>query len=250
MPPKKVEAVPSVLTVGKNRPDDFTLRHVRKKKNFAFFFPLTGVNDGDLFLVGVLRWTIPAILLWCGPLHWWSCVRQKTVSGFDEFWLIFFLSSEVVLPTKKIVLFADHNVVGCPQHVIWRGELAALIWAGNGAPVMWPPQDKMSFWTVRLLASFLNLSGRGSFCCLVDVGLIHARRCLPALLEHFAWLQCPDIGACCLALFLHCLEDACSVSVFACVVLCLRGVCSLLVLQFGGYFFPSIAVFIFYYVVS
>ena len=95
--------------------------HVREKKVF-FFFPLTGVNDGDFFLVvGVLIWTIPAILLWRLPLHWWSCVGHKTVCYFDVFWLTFFVV-KFRQKKHKIALFRCSHVLwdeyGCPQRVI------------------------------------------------------------------------------------------------------------------------------------
>ena len=115
------------------------------------FFPLDGREWRWFFLVvGVLIWTISAFLLWCAPLHWWSCVGQETDFGFDVFWLTFSLFLEVVLPTKKIVLFAvvtcGGNEYGCPQHVIRRRGVGCP-WSelAFGAPVMWLPEKTLSF---------------------------------------------------------------------------------------------------------
>ena len=61
------------------------------------------MDDGGFFVVvGVLIWTIPAILLWRAPPHWWGCLWQKIAYDFVCFWLRFFLSSD----DKKNVLFA------------------------------------------------------------------------------------------------------------------------------------------------
>jgi hypothetical protein len=59
--------------------------HVREKK-WCFFSPFDGREGRWFFLVvGVLIWTISAILLWRAFPHWWGCIGQKTYFGFDVF---------------------------------------------------------------------------------------------------------------------------------------------------------------------
>ena len=76
-------------------PDDFTLWHAKKKNIYIYIFFFAGVDDGGFFLVvGVLIWTIPAILLLRSPPRWWGYFMQKTAYDFVCFWLRFFLSSD------------------------------------------------------------------------------------------------------------------------------------------------------------
>ena len=101
---------------------------------------MTGLS----LVVGVLIWTIPAILLQRFYLHWWDYLGQKTECVFDVIW------PRIICLMSNFALFAvfarNGGVFGSPRRALQMGNILAvsclkLAWV----PQWWPPKRRCLF---------------------------------------------------------------------------------------------------------